>query len=315
MTPLRHAPLALLLAVTLASPALAQDHFKDMIEAGDYPRLADRLEEHLDLDKADPGLRTYLDYTLDYLRAGAPQPTDDDAIVVVRGIKNDKIYSMPPAAGGEALFLPPGIRWSSAPYRKRLRKIDRYFTEATTERGGDGKVLHELEKIINDHALSSTGSVFVSASTKPQALWGPKFVIIRIPAERAIFNYTSPFTNEREVLIPFFVLPTEVVAIVDTIDEVYDHPMMQANKFNDVDFQYTNWCGGETLKNNVWERIEANVRAQREPLHHVVLGPPECPVPADAEVEPAPSIGVIGSLAELEAAATGGASSAGSGPQ
>jgi hypothetical protein len=280
---IRRAPLVVAALLLAVGTAQAQDEtFKDMIAQGDYPALADRLEANLDLDRADGPLRTYLDFTLDYLRRGAPAPAPGEAIVVIRGIKTDRPYPMPATSGGTTLFLPPGIRYSKAPYRKRLRQINRWFTTATDEMGGQGDTRHELEMIINKHAITSQGSVLVSASTFPQLGWGPPFAIIRIPAERAIFNYTSPFTNEKEVLIPFFVLPTEVVAVVDTFEEVQNHPLVKGSPFQDLEMSYTSYCPGlsDALVNTVWQDIEENIREEEPPLHHVVPGEPACPDPA-----------------------------------
>jgi len=272
--------LGLGLALAAASPALAQaESFKEIIARGDYPALGERLAEHLDLDRADPELRRYLELNLEYLAAGAPRAAPEDEIVVVRGVANDTLYEMPASAGGELLLLPPGIRFSDAPWTERLDQIERYFTSATSGQGGDGASRHELERIIRSHATTSNGSVLVSASTYPQAVWGPKFVVIRIPPERTIFNYTSPYTNEREVLIPFFVLPTEVVAVCESVEEALAHPAVAGSRFRDLSFRYSRWCPtvAENRVNPVWELIEANVRARAPPLEDVAAGPPACP--------------------------------------
>ena len=59
----------------LATPAAAQDEaeldFKKLIEAGEYEALGEKLRGYLDLERADPALRRYLEMNLEYLERGA----------------------------------------------------------------------------------------------------------------------------------------------------------------------------------------------------------------------------------------------------
>ena len=61
----------------------------------------------------------------------------------------------------------------------------------TTERGGNGKSMHELGKIIDHHKggglgtnANSVKSVLISASTTPQQNFGPPYYILKVAPER-----------------------------------------------------------------------------------------------------------------------------------
>lgn len=275
----------------LAAPATAQDaNFKELIEQGRYPELADKLEQHLELDRYDDRLRAYVQMNLDYLRRGARPKTPGSEIILVRGAKNDRLYQMPNAAGkkkkddapglfdepetypsgGPRLMLPNRIRYARRSWDARLPLIDRYFREATSLLGGDGDALRELEKIIEHHkggglgtSANSTKSVLISASTRPLWAFGPPYYIIKIAPERCIFNYKG-LSGEFEVLIPFWILPHEIVYRADSREEVENHPLYRdGNPFKDLEFYDTS--AGYPYVNN-WELIEDNIRHGRPAL-------------------------------------------------
>jgi hypothetical protein len=284
--PFRLAGLLLLAAFPL-STASAQVDFKKQIERGRYVQLADKLEDNLELAKADPKLAAYLRANIDYLRRGAVPKVAGSEIVLVRGAKNDKLYQMPRAngqkrkddhpqlfaepqsypSGGPRLMLPNRIRFLHMKWDKRLTYFGRYFKEATTLLGGDGDTLHELDRIIEHHkggglgtSANSVKSVLISSSTRPLWSFGPPYYLIKIAPERCIFNHKG-LSGEYEVLIPFWILPHEIVARCDSMQAVLDHPVYKASKLKDVPF-YEGGFGGE----NNWAKIEANVRAGRLPL-------------------------------------------------
>ncbi len=199
--------LALLFAavVLTAGSAEAQElDFKKQIEQGQYVKLGQKLKKHLDLDKYDEKLRAYCEMNLDYLARGAKPRVPGSEIILVRGAKNDKLFTMPNLqnkkvkdhipelfkqpetyrSGGPRLMLPNKIRHLRMAYDKRLPFIDRYFSDATTKLGGDGPTKRELELIIAHHkggglgtSANSTASVLISASTKPLWAFGPPYYL------------------------------------------------------------------------------------------------------------------------------------------
>ncbi len=279
---------SLLLLFLAAGVSSAQDlDWKKLVERGEYAKLADKLEPYLDSSKADEKLRFYLDSTLGYLRRGAKAKISGSEIVLVRGAKNDRLYQMPQAggrkrkdnheglfeephlypSGGPRLFVPNRIRYMRRSWDDRLPAYQDYFTEATDLLGGNGSALQELEKIIEHHkggglgtSANSVKSVLISTSTRPLTLFGPPFYVIKIAPERCIFNWKG-LSGEFEVLVPFFILPHEIVARCDTYEEVLNHPVYKASKLKDIPFREGGWSGP-----NNWEKIEQNVRAGRTPL-------------------------------------------------
>ena len=279
---------SLLLLFLAASVSSAQDlDWKKLVERGQYTELADKLEPYLDSSKADEKLRFYLDATLGYLRRGAKAKISGSEIVLVRGAKNDRLYQMPQASGrkrrdnheglfaephlypsgGPRLFVPNRIRYMRRSWDDRLPAYQDYFTEATDLLGGNGSALQELEKIIEHHkggglgtSANSVKSVLISTSTRPLTLFGPPFYIMKIAPERCIFNWKG-LSGEFEVLVPFFILPHEIVARCDTYEEVINHPAYQQSALKDVPFREGGWSGP-----NNWETIEQNIRAGRTAL-------------------------------------------------
>mgnify|MGYP003670860159 FL=1 len=280
--------LPLLLGALLAIPATAaaQDlDWKKLVEAGRYSEAADKIEDHLALDKYDAKLKAYMRMQVDYLRRGAKPKVPGSEIILVRGAKNDRLYQMPNAqgrkrkddhsqlwtdsypSGGPRLMLPNRIRHLRTAWDKRLPYYDRYFREATDLLGGDGESLRELDKIIEHHkggglgtSANSVKSVLISASTRPLWAFGPPYYIIKIAPERCIFNHKG-LSGEYEVLIPFFILPHEIVARADTMDEVLNHPLYKSSELKDLPFRGSDWSAPSN-----WEKMEANVRAGRTPL-------------------------------------------------
>lgn len=278
----------ILLTLLAAAPqSQAQDpDFKKLIEAGEYEKLGEKLEPYLDLAKADPKLEAYLKANLDYLARGAKPRVAGSEIIVVRGAKNDSAYQMPNVngtkrttghprewtdsypSGGPRLMLPNRIRHLHMGWDKRLDYIGRYFEEATDSMGGNGSSLHELQKIIEHHkgggfgtSANSTSSVLISTSTRPLHAFGPPYYIMKIAPERCIFNWMG-LTNEYEVLIPFWILPSEIIARVDSVAEVEAHPAYQASKL--VDIEVEEWSSFPSVNN--WALIEDNIRNGRPPL-------------------------------------------------
>ena len=266
--------MGLALAVVWILPVAAQPadtDFKKLIEQGRYQELGQKLRTYLDLQKADPKLRAYLELNLQYLERGARSKFPGQEIILVRGAGNDKTYKMPATSGGSELFLPNTIRYMRSKWDPRLARIAKYFTDATTERGGNGKNLQELGKIIEHHKggglgtnANSTKSVLISASTTPQRSFGPPFYILKVAPERAIFNWKG-LSSEREVLLPFWILPHEIVAKVNSYQEVLNHPAYKASKVKGVEFSSYGYSTGGTNANN-WSIIENNIRSGRAPL-------------------------------------------------
>ena len=252
-----------------AQPAEELD-FKKMIEQGKYAELGTKLRAYLEVNKADPKLRAYLELNLKYLERGARSSHPGQEIILVRGAKNDKTYKMPASSGGSELFLPNSIRFMRSKWDPRLARISRYFSEATTATGGNGKQLHELERIIEHHkggglgtGANSVKSVLISASTQPQQMFGPPYYILKVAPERAIFNWKG-LSGEREVLLPFWVLPHEIVAKVNTYQEVLNHPAYKESRVKEIPFSSYGYSAGGSGNN--WELIEQNIRAGRAPL-------------------------------------------------
>ncbi|MGE0711448.1 MAG: hypothetical protein AB7N76_15790 [Planctomycetota bacterium] len=274
---MRRAPALLLPLLLLALPAAAQPEdldFKKLIERGDYPALAAKLRPFLDLEHADARLRAYLELNLQYLERGAKPAQPGSELILIRGAKNDKAFKMPASSGGDALMLPNSIRYMRTSWDKRLPRLEGYFREATDLMGGNGSQLQELEKIISHHkggglgkGANSVKSVLISASTQPLPTFGPPFYIIKVAPERAIFNWKG-LQGEREVLLPFWVLPNEIVARCETMQEVLEHPLYKASKLKDVS-PYSSGYGVGGGSGNNWEIIEDNIRNGRAPLEGV----------------------------------------------
>lgn len=266
--------LLVLLALLLAPIASAQElDWKKLLEKGDYKGLAEKLRPYLELEKSDPKLRKYLEMNLEYLARGGASAQPGNEIILVRGIKNDVLFKMPPASGGSGLLVPNSIRYMRTSWDKRLPRLDGYFREATTLLGGNGDQLRELDKIISHHkggglgkGSNSVKSVLISASTVPLSTFGPPFVILKVAPERAIFNYNG-LSGEKEVLLPFWVLPKEIVAVCNSMEEVKNHPAFQESKLKNLEFSSSGYGAGGA-KNN-WQVIEENIRAGRPPLEGV----------------------------------------------
>jgi hypothetical protein len=277
MSSLRRAPVslwgALLLAAACSTPALAQPadtDFKKLIEQGRYAELGQKLRTYLEVEKADPKLRAYLELNLKYLERGAKTAHAGSEVILVRGAKNDKTYKMPATSGGSELFLPNSIRYMRSKWDPRLKRIGKYFTEATTSTGGNGQNLQELERIIEHHkggglgtGANSTKSVLISASTTPQQNFGPPYYILKVAPERAIFNWKG-LGGEREVLLPFWVLPHEIVAKCNSYQEVLNHPLYKESKLKEIPFSSYGYNAGGNANN--WSVIENNIRNGRPPL-------------------------------------------------
>jgi hypothetical protein len=275
---MRRAAWSLALVALAVLPAGAQPiedtlDFKKLMEKGEYAALGRKLRQHLDLQKSDPRLRRYLEMNLEFLERGAKAAQPGSELILVRGAKNDTSFRMPATSGGNALMLPNSIRYMRTSWDKRLPRITKYFQEATTLLGGDGKNVMELEKILEHHKggglgtnANSTKSVLISASTQPLQNFGPPYYILKVAPERAIFNWKG-LSGEREVLLPFWVLPTEIVAKCNTYQEVIEHPLYKQSKLKDVSPQsYGYGAGGN---GNNWEIIEDNIRNGRLPLEGV----------------------------------------------
>ncbi len=276
----RHAPLragllcvGLLLGLGAPAPAQEELDFKKLMEAGDYKGLGKKLKRYLDLQRADPELRRYLELNLEFLARGAKPKVPGSELILVRGAKNDQVFRMPPASGGEGLMLPNSIRHMRTSWDNRLPRIDRYFVEATTATGGNGENLRELTRIIEHHkggglgtSANSVKSVLISASTVPLPTFGPPFYILKVAPERAIFNHRG-LSGEKEVLLPFWILPTEIVAKCNSVEEVRNHPLFKNSQLKDVEF--SRWGYGAGGNQNNWAIIEANIRAGRPPLEGV----------------------------------------------
>ncbi|HBP20424.1 MAG TPA: hypothetical protein DEA08_21860, partial [Planctomycetes bacterium] len=285
---------SLLLLFLAAGVSSAQDlDWKKLVERGEYAKLADKLEPYLDSSKADEKLRFYLDSTLGYLRRGAKAKISGSEIVLVRGAKNDRLYQMPQAggrkrkdnheglfeephlypSGGPRLFVPNRIRYMRRSWDDRLPAYQDYFTEATDLLGGNGSALQELEKIIEHHkggglgtSANSVKSVLISASTNPISSFGPPFYILKVAPERAIFNWKG-LSGEKEVLLPFWILPHEIVAKCNSMEEVRNHPLYQQSKFKNVNVSSYGYGAGGSANN--WAIIEQNIREGRAPLEGV----------------------------------------------
>ncbi len=259
------AVLGALFTIAPTSVAHAQPgDFMDLIRNGKYKELAEKLRANVDLSRADPALRKYLEKNIEYLERGAPPPRDGQEIILIRGGGNDRPYKANPASGGQWTLLPNTIRYQRRAWDARLARINAYFSEATTQMGGDGNARHQLERIMQHHKggglgtnANSVKSVLISASTQPIAHFGPPYYILRVPKWRAIFNYVG-LSGEREVLLPFWVLPHEIVDKVETLEEVKNHELYKKSKFKDILPQ----SGG---KDN-WKIIEQNIRRNRRPL-------------------------------------------------
>lgn len=280
--------LPLVLGALLAIPATAnaQDlDWKKLVEAGRYSEAADKIEAHLSLDSYDAKLKSYMRMQVEYLRRGAKPKVPGSEIILVRGAKNDRLFQMPNVngtkrkdghsklwtdtypSGGPRMMLPNRIRHLRMAWDKRLPYYDRYFREATDLLGGEGDKLRELDKIIEHHkggglgtSANSVKSVLISASTRPLWAFGPPYYIIKIAPERCIFNHKG-LSGEFEVLIPFFILPHEIVARADSMDEVLQHPLYKSSTLKDLPFRGSDWSAPSN-----WEKLEANVRAGRTPL-------------------------------------------------
>lgn len=255
--------------------ARAQDDvdFKKLMERGDYVALGQKLRQYLNLEQADPKLRRYLEMNLEFLARGARPASPGNELILFRGAKNDQVYKMPAASGGFGLMLPNSIRHMRTSWDKRLPRIDAYFREATTLLGGNGDHLRELERIIEHHkggglgtSSNSVKSVLISASTRPLSHFGPPYYILKVAPERAIFN-TKGLSGEYEVLLPFWVLPTEIAARCETMAELEKHPLYQQSKLKTLSpgNSYSYGSAGS----NTWVIIEDNIRNGRPPLEGV----------------------------------------------
>jgi hypothetical protein len=272
----------LVLAVALLSPAVAgvgvaraQDDldFKKLMERGEYAKLAEKLRPYLNLERADPKLRRYLEMNLEYLARGARSAQPGNEIILFRGAKNDTVFKMPATSGGDALMLPNSIRHMRTSWDKRLPRIDAYFREATTLLGGNGEELRELDRIIEHHkggglgkSSNSVKSVLISTSTRPISHFGPPYYIMKVAPERAIFNHKG-LSGEYEVLLPFWIMPNEIVAKCNTIEEVMRHPLYLESKFKGLNVNNSSYGGGGGQ--NTWAVIEDNIRNGRAPLEGV----------------------------------------------
>lgn len=265
----------LLLALLAAAPAAAQDDldFKKLMEQGRYKELGQKLEKYLEVGKADPKLKRYLEMNLEFLKRGAKPKVPGSEIILVRGAKNDQVYKMPAASGGESLMLPNSIRYQRKKWDARLPRLDGYFREATTTMGGDGDNLRELDKIIEHHkggglgtSANSTKSVLISASTRPLSLFGPPYYLLKVAPERAIFNHKG-LSGEYEVLLPFWILPTEIVGKYDSLEELKNSEEYKQSKFKDLDMRSYGYGSGGNANN--WEIIEQNIRKGRPPLEGI----------------------------------------------
>lgn len=254
-----------------AQPADDKD-FKELIAEGDYKALADKLAT-IDVSKFDPALQWYVKENIEYLRRGGTPRNKGSEIILVRGVRKDHLYTAEPSSGGAEFMLPNTIRYQRMSWDKRLGRIAKYFAEATKNKGGDPKAVYEMDKVLADHAVRSQRSVLISASTRPVSMFGPPFYIIKVAPERVIFNYMG-LNGEREVLLPFWVLPHEVVAKVNTYQEVLDHPLYKESKLRELDMSSTGQWGGAR---DVWKKIEENIRAGKK---NILAGLPKKPAPA-----------------------------------
>ncbi len=271
---------ALLVAALAATARAEEKDFKTLLAEGNYKALADKLEAALDVSKLDPKLAWYVKENIAYLRRGGKPRVKGSEIVLVRGVRKDHIYEAAPGAGGKEYMLPNTIRYQRMKWDPRLNRINKYFAEATKNKGGDPKALIELEKVLADHAGKSQRSVLISAATQPARAFGPPFYIIRVAPERAIFNYVSNFAGEREVLLPFWILPHEIVAKVETYEEVLKHPVYVESKLKELDMSSTGTGWG--ADKDVWKLIEENIRAGKKNVLEGVdaLKPPAPAAPA-----------------------------------
>ena len=266
----------LLLALLAAGPAAAQENdydFKKLMERGEYEALGRKLRAHLDLEHADPKLRRYLELNLEFLARGAKPKVAGSELILVRGAKNDQVFKMPAASGGASLMLPNSIRYMRAKWDARLPRIDRYFREATTLTGGNGDSQRELDRIIEHHKggglgknANSVKSVLISASTQPLANFGPPYYLLKVAPERAIFNHKG-LTGEYEVLLPFWILPTEIVGKFDSMEELKRHPLYEQSKLKDLQVRSGGY--GAAGAGNNWAVIEDNIRNGRPPLEGI----------------------------------------------
>ncbi|MCO5165450.1 MAG: hypothetical protein M9894_03660 [Planctomycetes bacterium] len=258
-----------------ATAARAQDDldFKKLIERGEYAKLAEKLRPYLNLERADPKLRRYLEMNLEFLARGARTGQPGHELILFRGAKNDQVYRMPAASGGDGLMLPNSIRHMRTSWDKRLPRIDAYFREATTLMGGNGDSMRELDRIIEHHkggglgtSSNSVKSVLISTSTRPLQTFGPPWYILKVAPERAIFNHKG-LSGEYEVLLPFWVLPKEIVARCETWAEVEKHPLYQQSKLKGLS-PGSSWSYSGAGQ-NTWAIIEDNIRNGRPPLEGV----------------------------------------------
>lgn len=252
---------ALLIVLALASTAHAQsggDDFEKAIAAGDFKGAAAKLRASVDLTKVDPALRWYVEKTLEYLDRGARPERPGSEIVVVRGGLGDRPIAASEGARGKSFLLPGGLTRTRLTGDERLRGIDSFFAKARRELGRDSKT-RDLASVLGAHARGDEAhTVFVSTSTIPLEGFGPPYYIMKVAPERAIFNFEGQ-TNEHEVLLPFFVLPNEIVAVVNSYEEVLENADFKASKLAAVSQDGHDGLG-------TWRLIEANIRAGREPL-------------------------------------------------
>ena len=55
--------------------------------------------------------------------------------------------------------------------------------------------------------------------------------------------------GEYEVLLPFWVLPTEIVAKVETYQELIEHPLYQQSKYKDLQMRSHGYGSGGSSNN------------------------------------------------------------------
>ncbi|RME74530.1 MAG: hypothetical protein D6785_15770 [Planctomycetota bacterium] len=244
---------------------------KKLIEAEDYYSLGRKMEELVKkrgmLEKVDAEMRRVIRENIEILKYGDLTP-ESKKITLVRGVKNDKVWG---EKNGRPFMLNNRVNHGRSGWDNRFEAgFERYLKEAHS-RNGDGSII-KLETLMYDHAASSNNSArsfLISSSGTAKSIWGPPFYVIRVNPKRALFNYKSPFPNEAEVLIPFFVLPNEIVRKYNSYNEAINDPYVKNSPYYKIATEGGSYYYGSNNITEKWKTIYENIKNGRDPIEGI----------------------------------------------
>lgn len=166
-----------------------------------------------------------------------PEPTDsvtcapEEAIRLYRGLgrrkllsggRDNKVYDVYGAwrtlvekSSSSLTFPPSDFRWHLGWDRHQMRDVP-----------GKGPapspylIDFHWGRLLADHSVASNHSPFLSTTLTPFVAmeYGPTAIVLDVCPHRAFLNTVSTWAFEQEYLVPFFILPEEIRAVVPTTE-------------------------------------------------------------------------------------------------